>query len=953
MANLSGVWHSFKSRFADLPIDAVGAGTDTLQAIAGLAKELKEQSGNLEVLKPLIASAPLLFDVLNSPAVQVVAAGVPFLSVGTTLLKLCSQGSKRDLGWEECALLVASAAYMESLPKFLKDKEVLDQLNEHAVSEQTEKELGRLRSLEFDERKARDSLIRFHSSDLAQACNAALVANLKAGGLDEQQALLLAERVARDAQGSIRIAISELGDSVKLLATFFSIGGAEQLAQDQSLKDYLSKLAKGPEEQVFGDRDVQIKDIYVPVRVELLNPDGTQKSTPTQTVVLEEWVREIVDDNLDADKIIFVQGEPGRGKSVFCRMFAEWVGKKRHPLWTPVLVRLKDIRTFKDDFEDTLGHSINRKFAEGDSWLSDGRRYLFFLDGFDELVLQGRSAPDLKRFLKDVGDFQKRCNDSPEKGHRVLLTGRPLALYGVEYQEMPKNLLRARILPFDDSLHSVWLDKWGHLVGSDKMNRFKEFIGDERYPQSVKDLSREPMLLYLVAAMHRDGRLRADMFRPESADQTKLLIYEKTLDWALSQQRSEELNYELTGKEKAALKNILAEAGLCSFQAGGEQAPLAMVAGRLERDGVDDLHQQAELTSALATFYLQEFREPDHEGPTLPLTGSVEFIHKSFGEFLCARKIAQTLKGWTKSGVSTADIEKGIYDLLGPRLLTPEVVGYLMAMLSDFYAPQRQELFSRLKVFYFCWQGGEFLNREPNENFPQKKYLELKELVPANLRSIEVNTGLNALLLLLQLRVQAASLAEELSNNFLFNPCCPNGNDLDSSALRRTIHFADSVELGLFRDGLGAFMQLADLRGADLSWAFLQEIDLSAANLSEADLSRTELYNANLSGANLSEANLSGGFLQEVNLSEANLSGAELVGANLSEANLIGANLCRADLTVADLSSANLSGADLGGADLSGADLRRVKHLTPAQVRAAVISKETQFDDELSRQLSI
>jgi uncharacterized protein YjbI with pentapeptide repeats len=58
--------------------------------------------------------------------------------------------------------------------------------------------------------------------------------------------------------------------------------------------------------------------------------------------------------------------------------------------------------------------------------------------------------------------------------------------------------------------------------------------------------------------------------------------------------------------------------------------------------------------------------------------------------------------------------------------------------------------------------------------------------------------------------------------------------------------------------------ELADLRGADLSWANLRE-----ANLSGADLSWANLFNSNFSGANLSGADLSG---------------ADLLGANLSRA---------------------------------------------------------------------
>ena len=105
------------------------------------------------------------------------------------------------------------------------------------------------------------------------------------------------------------------------------------------------------------------------------------------------------------------------------------------------------------------------------------------------------------------------------------------------------------------------------------------------------------------------------------------------------------------------------------------------------------------------------------------------------------------------------------------------------------------------------------------------------------------------------------------------------------------------------KEGERAYLNRADLRGADLSGA-----DLSRANLEGADLSW-----ANLRGADLSRADLS-----RADLSRADLSWADLSGADLRKANLSGAELREANLSGADLEEANLSGADLREANLSG-----------------------------------
>ena len=141
----------------------------------------------------------------------------------------------------------------------------------------------------------------------------------------------------------------------------------------------------------------------------------------------------------------------------------------------------------------------------------------------------------------------------------------------------------------------------------------------------------------------------------------------------------------------------------------------------------------------------------------------------------------------------------------------------------------------------------------------------------------------------------------------------------------------------------GANLSSANLGGANLSGATLSNANLSLAglsgnNLSLADLSDANLGNADLIGANLIGANLSNANLSLAGLSGADLNGAKLFDANLSGANLSGANLSRADLSDANLGNAGLSGADLSLAHLSGANLSRAD-LSRADLSGANLSR--------------
>jgi uncharacterized protein YjbI with pentapeptide repeats len=339
----------------------------------------------------------------------------------------------------------------------------------------------------------------------------------------------------------------------------------------------------------------------------------------------------------------------------------------------------------------------------------------------------------------------------------------------------------------------------------------------------------------------------------------------------------------------------------------------------------------------------------------------VEFVHKSFGEFLCAERLKESLEEWTEPGkkgrgFNTPDSQMDweIYDLLGYGPLTEEIVEYLMGLLiTPADAGEDNQfrlvaLFQRLENFYQRWCEGEFIDMLP-ESLPQKKMRLLRDqLTTQDLgqRQIDVYAGLNVMILLLELH-RYGEERDEFQDKMVFYPCGkPNaeGKLDDASRLLRLIGYSCCVgdsgfvqTVGRFLSGVslsradlsGANLSGAELFGADLSGANLSGANLSGADLSGADLSGAELFGANLSGAELFVAKLFGAKLfdanlSEANLSEANLSNAYLSGANLNGADLSGADLSYADLSGADLGRAYLSGANLSGAYLSGANLSGV-----------------------------
>ena len=117
-------------------------------------------------------------------------------------------------------------------------------------------------------------------------------------------------------------------------------------------------------------------------------------------------------------------------------------------------------------------------------------------------------------------------------------------------------------------------------------------------------------------------------------------------------------------------------------------------------------------------------------------------------------------------------------------------------------------------------------------------------------------------------------------------------------------------------------LECANLRIANLIFAKLAFANLCNATLEQAHLFRADLFRTFLKGANLKNAYLNNANLENANLEGANLEGANLIGANLIGANLIGANL----------RSTNFRGAKLRKANFEGVNLKDAKGL-PSRLR--------------------
>ncbi|NET62602.1 MAG: pentapeptide repeat-containing protein, partial [Symploca sp. SIO2E6] len=339
-----------------------------------------------------------------------------------------------------------------------------------------------------------------------------------------------------------------------------------------------------------------------------------------------------------------------------------------------------------------------------------------------------------------------------------------------------------------------------------------------------------------------------------------------------------------------------------------------------------------------------------------------------------AERLKENLEEWTAGGrkrhkfyLDDEQLAEEIYDLLGYGGLTPEIVDYLMALLAASKEFRPVELFERLEDFYLRWCDGEFIDL-PENALPLETTRRFKELgIQLGQRQVDIYTGLNVMILLLELHRYALS-RDDLRDQIIFHPCGQYDTEgFDETRLLCIISYSNCIGIDGFFKIAGGFLRGANLRGANLSDTNLRGANFSSANLSSANLSSANFSSANLSFAKLSRANLNSANLNSANLSLANLSAADLSAADLSAADLNHANLNRADLGRADLrgtylrganlrcaylraanlnranlSDANLRGADLRGTDLRGADLSDA-YLRDANLQNIIWNNETQW----------
>lgn len=743
---------------------------------------------------------------------------------------------------------------------------------------------------------------------------------------------------------------------------------------------YATWLQKQVEEPMFLEA-FSLNRVYVPLRayynrkIDGQKPDelegrlSGERRSERVVVELEKELESWLSKAVKTDAIRLISGGPGSGKSSFSKMFAAKLAAKGT---IPVLFIPLHHFEPSDDLIDAVG-----KFVQMDDILPhnplaieqrEGKLLIIF-DGLDELAMQGKIAEKTAHeFVREIQRKVDRLNQR-ETCLQVIISGRELVVQANEtdfrkdgqiLHVLPyfvpepewKNYIDAKKLLKQDQ-RQLWWQYYGAASGSGYAG-----LPTELDRGNLIEVTAQPLLNYLVALSLRRGKLQFSEGINLNAIYADLIkaIYER--GWAENQHTA------IQGITEEDFVRILEEIALAAWHGNGRTTTVGDIERHCESSNLKNLlnrfqegyqpDSKANITRLMTAFYFRQSGH-DHSGDK-----TFEFTHKSFGEYLTARRIVQEvdfihrkLKNRYNDSYENWDERSALHRWIlvcGASVMDEYLFNFILDEMRLHHMQNPNDVVAWQQtlcdlISFMVQQGMPVERLSPRLSFHEEKKQarNSEEALLAVLNSCaRVNKCVSKIKWLapdsfgnwvLTLKKQRNSHENVLALS------CFSYLNLEHCILdMQDFYFADFSYANLTGAELydsiliGANFVEANLQGAGMFGANLLKVNMVDANLMDVNLHNANLIGARLQGANLegavlARANLEGANLVGANLINANLMGAQLIGANLQGAHLVGANLERANfhganLVRANLEKANLIGMNLLEANLFGANLK-------------------------------
>ena len=370
---------------------------------------------------------------------------------------------------------------------------------------------------------------------------------------------------------------------------------------------------------------------------------------------LEQWLQKANPQ----DTIRVISGGPGSGKSSFARIFSARLAQngKLKVLFVPL--HLIDP---SKDLVDEVGRFVRDEGVLLQNPLdpeSPEPNLLIIFDGLDELASQGKAAAETARaFAREVERTVEKRNLQSVK-LRVLISGRELVVQENESEfRRPRQILT--LLPYfvprpprherhlvrdaeeyhdpekllKDDLRQQWWKNYGALTGKGYKGLPKDLSRDD-----LNEITAQPLLNYLVALSYTRDKL--DFTKDINLNS----IYADLV--AAVHERGYEKHRPygpIRHMNPGDFSRVLEEIGLAAWHGDGRTTTVREIEEHCRDSGVGvllDVFQEAAkagVTRLLAAFFFRQYGQRASGDPTFI------FTHKSFGEYLTARRVVRAIE---------------------------------------------------------------------------------------------------------------------------------------------------------------------------------------------------------------------------------------------------------------------------------------------------------------------
>ena len=621
-------------------------------------------------------------------------------------------------------------------------------------------------------------------------------------------------------------------------------------------------------------------------------------------------------------RVLILHGQPGDGKTTFCKKavyahcFEGWLKD------VPQVLRIS-LNPNDSNREIVLGGELNlpRAMSIVNS-AGNGRTYfycdpmdleegaLIIFDGYDELsgeLLHVENASTFRKFYERVKEFAKDsyCN--------IVITSRTMCIEQELKQDRYENV--AQFAPMTPDQQDALIDRMIELDGGPErsdLKAYKEKLSKLRKKSRLNELMEIPSLFR--------------RFTDEKDAETPAELYSHLFHSLMSLRNREDIKSLLGEYEKMAAGVFNYNDDTCPYGKEGEGWPFAQEPDEKSRE--------------LIYLFLTK------NGPGE--IGQLGFLHRAFYQFFLARYIVSQLldvkykdangrlQGEDESGETPAMRFIRLFLSLRASRITDPDMWQMMTDIVRMRGAEKRDVFSEttvkienIKSVLECFNDEKIYAKALMED------IESREGSKAECSSLPAaeNAFFNLMGSLTAMEKGCLAAADTLAKKEELT--CSHDTYTNICELLRRGHYAKIYFEG--QNLIGCKLQGAHLEEARMSGGYLRGADLSEACLAGADLTR-----AKLNGAKLARVNLFGAQLKEVSLKDAVLERADLRGVDLTGAHLENAHLEGVDLQNADLTEARLSGAFLTGANLKGACLKNTwldgAHVEWAHFEAAVLT---------------